>query len=62
MIALVDNGISMFFSTFVCIKDKVNLIVLIQVAKLSRFIPKKNLLTRILTSLTVHFVCCQGSL
>ena len=42
MIALVDNGISMFFSTFVCIKDKVNLIVFIQVAKLSRFIPTKE--------------------
>ena len=41
MIALVDNGISMFSSTFVCVKDKINLIVLIQVAKLSRFMPIK---------------------
>ena len=41
MIAIVDNGISIFLSTCVCVKDKVNLIVLIQVAKLSRFIPMK---------------------
>ena len=41
MIAIVDNGISIFLSTFVCVKDNVNLIVLIQVTKLSRFMPLK---------------------
>ena len=41
MKAFVDNDISMFYSTFVCVKGKVNLFVLIQVAKLSRFIPIK---------------------
>ena len=44
MIAFVDNGISMIYSTFVFVNDKVHLIVLIQVAKLSRFRAIKALL------------------